>query len=885
MSNNYFTGNLDSAFSEDSLVQTLQSLDVGGNGITGTFPTALITSNVLEEFFAGQNCFSGSISSEICSAISLRTLAVSGMTAGQGCLTEISTFPFNFSRATTVPGNIPPCIFQMPELGILSLAGNGIRGSLSELPDTSKLHTIDLSQNRISGSIPLSMQHYICFKELDLSYNHLGGSFEDDVAWFVNDSMSFDLRQECGLSSDAIEPIVYIKSNRLSGNIPNSFRDANEIDILDGNMFSCDPSGSELPVNDPNKDSYVCGSASANASMLGFTAMVVLCGFGLLIIFIFSSQLNSVRRRIEEAVILVLPWKRAEQLMKNENVKLLHAILRRYRYYLLLLLCLIWIVFTPLYLGLKSETDYSTHTHQYGWVISLGFLGTSLPGVTIFIIWMLLLPALVIFDIQLSRRYRNIDAFINSTAAQKISDNPDTAAWRSRYLVCVVLANVIIVVLVNAGYVYVVLTQPRGVQSVVVALTSMFKTVWTLGVMNPLLRILYSANGLLVALTVLNNLIIPVVGTILVDIECYQNLFVPPLAVQNDLIVQHYICYYPIVTEGQWVCPVEALVEPSAFTPPFIYSGQCSNSLLTNYVPIYVTMFGIVNIFLMILQFGVLCYFSGVGAGKGGSTDTVENESRLKLLRWIKANLNWLRIASAGVLSFRVLPLLDDDVLTEFQVPNCIPMYNLRQLGVNWVFGTLLLLTFGVAYPPLSIIIFADLVLLSLLRQLCIHKHMEQMEHLPDMLKQWNIGFEMEMGHLMTVLFNPKPVTSTLAAMFTSLFVFDMITGSETDTLAIKLCAVLVAWGCLISVIYYYYEARIRQHALADRLKSTLRRVSLDAVELAGAAKRPLSSRSSWIMTDNIKSDVKKEVLEWPKKTTKDTDGEEVKNPIVHDIS
>ena len=852
LSNNRFRGNLDVVLSADVPHVSLQTLDVGNNGLTGSVPLVLFSAE-LEEFFAGQNCFSGSISSYICNATNLRSIALAGMTAGQGCLDTITTFPFNFSRATTVPGDIPPCIFQMPRLKLLSLAGNGIRSVLGEIPADSHLRTLDLSQNRISGSIPKSIKQFVCFEELELSYNHLTGTF-DDTAWFVNDSSRASAREECGLSrNDSSEPSVSLQSNRLSGNIPDSFKYAANIDILDGNMFSCDSSGSDLPIHDPNKDSYVCGSAYTDGSMMFFTAVAFISTVVAACFFFIADKNSVVRKRIEDAMDLALPWKRGALSTGDTapSIRLLHSIMRRYRHYLLLFVCLIWLVFSPLYLGLKSKGGYSTHTYQYGWMVSLGFLGTPVPGTAIFGLWMLLVPILVICDIKLSRQYRNQTVFTSPILSQKRVQNainPDVAAWKSRYLAGVVVINIIVVLMVNGSYVYVVLTQPRNLQSFVVVVTSLFKTVWTLGVMNPMMRILNSGKGLVVAITVLNNLIIPVFGTILVDIECYQKLFFPPQTVQNDLIVEQYLCAFPIYVDGdsQSICKLTTLVDPSDFVPPFIYSGQCSNSLLTNYVPVYVLMFGVVNIFLMALQFGVLCYFSGVGTIDGKSRGESGSNSRLKLLRWIKANLSWLRIASLGVLSFRVLPLLDDDDLTEFQVPNCIPMYNLRQLGVNWVFGTLLLLTFGVAYPPLSIIIFVDLVLLSLLRQLCIHKHLEQLEHLPDMLKQWDIGFEIEMDHLITTLFNPKPVTSTLTAMFISLFVFDMITGSgEPSTRATVYVVVLVGWGLLVSVLYYYYETKIREKA--ERVQSTIRRYSLEAaVELAEATVRPLSSKLSW---------------------------------------
>ena len=50
--------------------------------------------------------------------------------------------------------------------------------------------------------------------------------------------------------------------NRLSGNIPISLLNINNINILESNMFQCDITKSSLPNNDINKSKYSCGSSA-----------------------------------------------------------------------------------------------------------------------------------------------------------------------------------------------------------------------------------------------------------------------------------------------------------------------------------------------------------------------------------------------------------------------------------------------------------------------------------------------------------------------------------------------------------------------------------------------------------------------------------------------
>ena len=53
----------------------------------------------------------------------------------------------------------------------LNMAGNGLTGTLPELPDSSVLQNISLSDNHFTGTIPLSMQQKGTFTLFDLSNN------------------------------------------------------------------------------------------------------------------------------------------------------------------------------------------------------------------------------------------------------------------------------------------------------------------------------------------------------------------------------------------------------------------------------------------------------------------------------------------------------------------------------------------------------------------------------------------------------------------------------------------------------------------------------------------------------------------------------------------
>jgi hypothetical protein len=62
--------------------------------------------------------------------------------------------------------------------------------------------------------------------------------------------------------------------NRLSGAIPSSLQSAQDISVLDGNLFACNVDRSDLPQGDIDRADYECGSNSFNASMYLWTALV-----------------------------------------------------------------------------------------------------------------------------------------------------------------------------------------------------------------------------------------------------------------------------------------------------------------------------------------------------------------------------------------------------------------------------------------------------------------------------------------------------------------------------------------------------------------------------------------------------------------------------------
>jgi len=816
-------GNLNVAFNFTDHRHNLITVDVSNNGFTGTLPFDLFSSSrSLEEFIGGSNCFSGTISSEICNATSLKTLDLSGMRAGANCAHRVNLALIHFYSTDTVHGSIPSCLFSSTSLAVLSIAANGIRSALGDLASESLLRNLTLSYNRIQQTIPLSMKLHPDFDLLDLSYNELSGTLENTV-WFENTSRS--------------GPILSMTRNRLSGDIPYSFHAAKSISILDGNMFYCS-SAESLPVNDPDSGNYICGSDLANTSLFVFTAlMAVFTILGIAVVRGLCCTGTATGPALTEALreMAGLLWRDGLRVSSgSRDVDHLDSMLWQFRRAVtVLLLCVLCLVL-PVYCVLKfyADPDFSSYTYQYGWSPSLGFMQHTGPANVILALCVVVLPAVAWFDWNTSKLFRHLETRTFSHATTH-PDIPAVSANKSRWLIVLVSLNIVVVMAVNMAYVDVVLTQSVRMQVLVIGLLSIFKMGWSVAIINIALRYLNGNLRLFKGLSILNNVILPAVGTALADISCFQNMFRPGSTLTSTLVIGDYVCksaqIVNTISGNSSSCIGPPLIVGSQMEPPFIYSGQCSGALLSNYIPVYVIMYGVLNITLHILQLCVLCVFRDVQPRADG---TFWEHWLFKF----KQNPNFYAGATLGIVHFRLLPIsisvfTDGDgaaSFAQFMRSDCISMYSLRELAVALSTSGLLLVTYGAAYPPLAVVLFVDMMTSTLLRQLCVHRHLAELRGRcdtdADVLLAWHRALRYELDHVAICLFDYKP-SRVLIGVFVSLFVYDMLIG-DGPNLAMMYVVGLLIWTFLTAVVSYGYDQKQRKHLIMENKSKSERRTS-----------------------------------------------------------
>jgi len=130
ISNNILNGNLYNRFnSSQQLFLTI--IEISDNQFTGYIPYEIYQLPSLNTFIAVTNCFSTYINHSICLCSTLQTLVLDGLQTASSCKSYLfpllsRTYHLNYHDAYS----IPPCIFNMTNIRILHLSGNGYIGSI-----------------------------------------------------------------------------------------------------------------------------------------------------------------------------------------------------------------------------------------------------------------------------------------------------------------------------------------------------------------------------------------------------------------------------------------------------------------------------------------------------------------------------------------------------------------------------------------------------------------------------------------------------------------------------------------------------------------------------------------------------------------------------------
>ncbi|KAG6673438.1 hypothetical protein I3842_16G112500 [Carya illinoinensis] len=127
-------------------------------------------------------------------------------------------------------GSIPDTtIGKLTKLQYLDLSNNQITGLSSDLWSLGSLRSLNLSSNRISGSLPNNIGNFGMLEIFDLSSNNFSGEIPATISSLVSlqvlklDRNSFEQSIPSGIKNCQSLVTIDLSSNRLSGSLPDGF--------------------------------------------------------------------------------------------------------------------------------------------------------------------------------------------------------------------------------------------------------------------------------------------------------------------------------------------------------------------------------------------------------------------------------------------------------------------------------------------------------------------------------------------------------------------------------------------------------------------------------------------------------------------------------------
>lgn len=785
--NNALSGSLEGVFNASSQ-SSLSTIQLSHNQFTGEIPLELSSLRNLSSLSLESNCFKTSLPVELCELQQLKVLDLNGLRTALSCqhvlLPGLST-SYISTGYESLRRSVPACFFHMPNLLLLHLSGNRHTGTIpADISAT--LQDLSLSHNFFTGSIPSSVQDRN-WLNLDLSHNRLKGLLRH---YAVSEADGSSLRLEV---------------NRLSGPVPGQLLEMRNISILDGNLFSCN-SVDDLPTQDPNRNTFHCGSNAFNTPYLIFGIILASLAF-------LAFVLIRYRERIGLSPVpqeLVSKWLNLHNSLQD------HARSRLviYRRWLVLIdvvqevtlySCLyVLFVLSPVYISLNWF--YRTTEQSYAWVVSLAFFSGVVAGsiallflvlflilVLVTIRWGLLkysaitgtdarddratviLENSVLADVNTAVKASSITSFelgdptpgdgagtprsseVESVAAQEEACKGDLPLLqKARIYGIFLLINFSVSIGANIAYIYAVFNGGFAVIVLAGLLLSVFKLFWN-GVCGPVLTSWcmhemrhFNRNGselfsvqLFAAL--INYIAIPCLTVAVISPNCFYNLFVSTDPVESQYLYK--IKYMEKV--GTYVKYIDFYqIGSTSYVPPFVYSYQCSSSIITTYAPAFI----------------YLCIFAAF-VNPIGQVALQQLHSHLPRTH--------LLFKAVQVIIPRILTTTDEDSMRKVAYNIYFPYSNARQVTINSLTFLGILFTFGAAFPPLGFAVAVTMVIGLIFAKLKISRFLSIAIEKNCMNCIDTVDSECRDAISMKFLHRSKWMLATFGSCFYSIFVLD----------------------------------------------------------------------------------------------------------------
>lgn len=150
----------DTNFTLSYIPSALSIIQLSSNQLTGTIPVAIFELPLIRTFAVVSNCFHGPLPVDaMCSSLTIQSLLLDGLHSATSCRNPVlgglipDVYQLGGSRTGVKLSNqLHPCFFSMPHLHTLHMSGNGLTGTIPDIyPNHTGILDLALSHNRLTG--------------------------------------------------------------------------------------------------------------------------------------------------------------------------------------------------------------------------------------------------------------------------------------------------------------------------------------------------------------------------------------------------------------------------------------------------------------------------------------------------------------------------------------------------------------------------------------------------------------------------------------------------------------------------------------------------------------------------------------------------------------
>jgi hypothetical protein len=723
LNKNQLTGTIPASFGyfNDSNNSFMIAIMLSENLLTGMIPYSLFQGRKLFSVVLAENCLTGTLPETICDSPALTQLILDGLHSASICSDKaIPGLPSSGLIAkNSVHGHIPSCLLQHKHLSVLHLGGNSFSGSIPNVPISAAMTELVLSSNQLTGSIPDSIWQSNITK-LDLSLNRLQGTLPSDMLPTAQLQLQLErmnISKSKSSKNSSFTVSVNLKVNQLAGAIPTWLESlpSGDIDILEGNLFSCNADRSDLPANDPIAATYECGSDNTNSGLIAFGAALVCVGM-------ISSVFRYYVRGGSPSGSAVEMSASFHKHYGQSKVNKLWEHIERAVYVIVGM----WMLGMLVY-GLLS-LQFSSYVETYVWAVSAIFKSGIVSSLTMLLC---LVASLLIILIHTDRW-----SLINFDSSSSRTDLPNNVSLsKGKYvdiMVCVgfCLINIMVVTVVNGLYISSIVSSQYPSQTLLVIsfFLSLFKLAWNYMLLRGSQYIKHISDRTVVWLCLFNNLLAPLLAEMFVSSDCF--LYIVTQASALIFTYDVYQCQIEYGYEASYygVCSVAVLSKQGygipvnvSMTPPFHYSYQCSFSLLSSYISVFT--FRYINSAIVEPLLRTFLYYCNDLVGYGSSASAAWNIASRLLSTFWKSLLKLQNNLKDPIVFQKNLNSFGEKVQKgKFR----------RRIVVLLVTDLTMLICFGALFPPLAVIIALSVLKDVMSIRLALGRYCEIMEAVQD---------------------------------------------------------------------------------------------------------------------------------------------------------